>query len=71
MYGYSDKDNKPPCYKCVDRKANCHSNCERYIEWKNELHDKKKWLEKQINPPFCRYFKKKSSVAPMSKKRDR
>lgn len=28
------------CYKCPDRKAHCHSNCERHKDWKQE-HDAK------------------------------
>ena len=25
------KKPKPPCYKCVNRKQGCHSECEKYI----------------------------------------
>ena len=24
---------KPPCYGCQDRKAGCHAECGRYLEW--------------------------------------
>lgn len=26
-----------PCGKCKERNAFCHSNCEKYAEWKMEL----------------------------------
>jgi hypothetical protein len=25
---------KTPCHKCLERHAECHSNCEKYREWK-------------------------------------
>jgi hypothetical protein len=28
---------KPPCYKCDERRAECHPNCEKYREWKSVL----------------------------------
>lgn len=27
--------NRPPCFKCTDRQAGCHSKCDRYIEYSN------------------------------------
>lgn len=30
------KMNNTPCYKCENRKAGCHSECETYIVWKAE-----------------------------------
>ena len=33
MFGYNNK-NRPPCYKCENREAGCHSTCKLYIEWK-------------------------------------
>lgn len=27
---------KTPCYNCNDRKLRCHSDCKRYLEFKNE-----------------------------------
>lgn len=71
-YGYGHTKNKPPCYQCMNREVGCHSNCEKYMEWKNELRDKKRWLNEQINPVGCRYFKEKTTgtyVGKNSKKR--
>lgn len=32
------KETKPPCYGCTPpkRHSTCHSECEDYIDWKNE-----------------------------------
>ena len=34
-------DNNNPCYKCVDRKLCCHSNCPRYLVWKENMQKSK------------------------------
>ena len=36
----------PPCKDCTDREIGCHSNCEKYIEWKNEHNRKREVLRK-------------------------
>lgn len=59
-YGHSSK-NQPPCYQCLDREIGCHSNCEKYNDWRNELRDKKHKIGEQINPKHCHYFKQKYS----------
>ena len=28
---------KPPCYKCTIHTATCHSDCDDYKTWRNEL----------------------------------
>ena len=28
---------KPPCKDCPDRHLNCHSECSRYLRWKEHL----------------------------------
>lgn len=28
---------KPPCFKCKDRTVGCHSSCEKYASFKEEL----------------------------------
>ena len=28
---------KPPCKDCSDRHLNCHSECTRYLRWKEHL----------------------------------
>lgn len=30
---------KAPCKDCPDRKVGCHSECKKYIEWK-QIHDR-------------------------------
>ena len=43
------KPNKSPCIRdCPDRKIGCHSNCQKYIEWKN-AYNQKKFAIKQYN----------------------
>lgn len=39
---------KCPCQKCKDRKLNCHSKCEKYLEWvkANEKIRNKERIEK-------------------------
>ena len=32
------------CKGCVDRHENCHSECEKYKEYRQELEDYKAWL---------------------------
>ena len=62
-----------PCYQCPNRTLSCHAKCKQYNTWKNEVGTKKNQFEKHINPPMCRYFKKKGSckTALMSKHRYR
>lgn len=31
-------DSKCPCRNCLDRYVGCHSNCVRYVDWKQQ-HD--------------------------------
>lgn len=71
VYGHA-KNNISPCYGCtkrhVDECFNCHDTCKEYLEWKGDLHQKKRGLYDQLNPPSSRYFKTKTSVmAPKSK----
>lgn len=74
-YDYKKK-NDCPCHNCQDRcvneYTNCHSNCERYITWKNKLHQDKVHTQMSINPENCSYFKTKTSTtAKVSKHRYR
>lgn len=32
--------NDRPCFGCEDRNIECHSQCEKYQNWKNELERK-------------------------------
>ena len=27
---------KPPCFKCPDRSAECHSTCEKYLQYEKD-----------------------------------
>ncbi|MVB11058.1 hypothetical protein CAFE_17600 [Caprobacter fermentans] len=29
---------QPPCYGCSDRALGCHSDCPRWVEWKEQEH---------------------------------
>lgn len=31
--------NRPPCFKCTDRQAGCHSICGRYIDYSSGRED--------------------------------
>jgi len=33
---------RTPCYKCDDRTATCHGECEKYKDWRKELEEKKR-----------------------------
>lgn len=35
-----------PCFNCNERHTNCHSECEKYIEWKRERDIEKGQLKK-------------------------
>lgn len=36
-YRLGDKSPKSPCYGCHDRYILCHSNCSKYVEFRNEV----------------------------------
>lgn len=38
---------KNPCKDCPDRNSECHCQCDRYIEFKNQLEETKKKKEEQ------------------------
>lgn len=38
----------PPCRDCLARELNCHSHCEKYIEWKVEHQERKKTIDKKF-----------------------
>lgn len=41
-YFYNQKE-KPPCTKdCKERASKCHSECKKYIEWKNTYEAQRK-----------------------------
>lgn len=41
-YFYNQKE-KPPCNgECKERSQNCHSECKKYIDWKNKYEAQRK-----------------------------
>lgn len=34
-----------PCYDCPDREIGCHSDCDKYLCYKEKLKEKKAFLE--------------------------
>lgn len=67
-----NQKNNSPCYQCLKREVNCHSNCEEYKDWRNKLRDEKRKINEHINPSGCQYFKQKyvgSYATKSSKKR--
>ena len=38
---------KVPCKDCENREVGCHSKCEEYIEWKEELAELNKKIAKE------------------------
>ena len=38
----------PPCYGCEDRSIDCHSDCQKYLEWTKQIKElRKKRLEEE------------------------
>lgn len=35
------------CKDCMNRTVGCHSTCDSYKSWKDELSEKKEWLRKK------------------------
>lgn len=33
-----------PCYKCEDRQAACHAECERYLDWWGDIQARKRFM---------------------------
>lgn len=50
---------KAPCFECKNRELGCHSNCEKYKEWKVYQYNAKKKKNLQINPRCATYFKER------------
>lgn len=52
-----------PCYKCLDRRQNCHASCEKYAAFRAEL-DKWREYNKQFQPidpmPYSHEMEKKN-----------
>lgn len=39
--------NNAPCYGCETRKDGCHSDCEKYEEWKSQRKKEQQEIKKQ------------------------
>lgn len=53
----TERNKISPCFKCTDRKLNCHSNCNKYTSYKENL---KEFNEKlSIMKQYCKYKKDK------------
>lgn len=42
-----------PCHRCTDRHVTCHTNCERYLEFKKTLEKKKEELMEMRKKEMC------------------
>ena len=47
---------KAPCYKCPDRHANCHSECESYISYAAECEARREERMKEARLVAHRHF---------------
>ena len=43
---------KCACIKCADRTAECHSTCDRYVEWKQYMAKRKKTIQEAKAPNY-------------------
>lgn len=34
-----------PCYKCAERKDNCHATCERYAKYKEDMAERNRQIQ--------------------------
>ena len=50
-------NSKCPCYGCNDRSITCHSECEKYIDWKTEHDAERERIrqERELNRDFTYY----------------
>lgn len=51
-----------PCYKCAERRLNCHACCSKYIEYKAEI-DKARIYKQKIDGEYISYHIKKVEKA--------
>lgn len=47
-----------PCYKCEDRQALCHSNCEKYLAFREQL-NKKAEAKRKYNDEMAYFMSNK------------
>lgn len=46
---------KPPCKDCLNRKAGCHSTCEKYLVYRRELDKLNEIINKQRKEEYAEY----------------
>lgn len=46
------RNTKPPCQGCESRSVGCHSKCEKYIEYRTKLDEKKAVVSKQLSEEY-------------------
>lgn len=61
---------KSPCLDCEFRQIGCHAICSCYIEWKNDLVEKKKSIQKQTEIERIAGEIKSNGIHRMIKKRN-
>ena len=62
---------RPPCLNCQNRKQMCHSNCDKYLQFKKEkqIENEKIIKIKNENSDWCAYNKTKRKSIKNNKKR--
>lgn len=58
------------CYKCPDRSAECHSTCEKYIEWK-KAHEEKANAERAAKQGTVEYMEMATDRKTRKMRRER
>lgn len=44
--------NYAPCSNCQDRNAECHSNCDIYLNWKAEHDERQRKIKEETNSKY-------------------
>lgn len=52
-----------PCRYCVDKRtATCHSTCEEYIEWRDELDEINAVIREYVMIDMCAYYRRQRAI---------
>ena len=63
--------NSNPCYQCTERKMGCHTDCEKYLSWKDEytaLQKANKSTGYEVSEALHRKFKRFDTGAAYRRK---
>ena len=62
---------KSPCYKCTERNSTCHSTCEKYTMWVEEIQQRKRQMEieKLLDGLYREHISKSNYVKRQMKRR--